>query len=162
MAGRRGRLVVVGDGADRERLMGLAPPNVDLRGRVADDELDRLYAACDAVIHPAIDDFGIVPVEALAAGRPVVAFAEGGAPDSIREVAMQRMRSCARPLATMRPRARAVRGGVNSEARSPQLRICPAHVLKSYSRPISRSPCIGVRGGVFLRKRVSTIGSRRS
>jgi len=85
-----------------------------------------------------------------------------GAPDSIREVAMQRMRSCARPLATMRPRARAVRGGVNSEARSPQLRICPAHVLKSYSRPISRSPCIGVRGGVFLRKRVSTIGSRRS
>ena len=85
MAGRRGRLVVVGDGADRERLMGLAPPNVDLRGRVADDELDRLYAACDAVIHPAIDDFGIVPVEALAAGRPVVAFAEGGAPDSIRD-----------------------------------------------------------------------------
>jgi glycosyltransferase involved in cell wall biosynthesis len=85
MAGRRGRLVVVGDGADRQRLAGLAPPNVELRGRVDDDELDRLYAACHAVIHPAIDDFGIVPVEALAAGRPVVAFAEGGAADSIRD-----------------------------------------------------------------------------
>ena len=85
MAGRRGRLVVVGDGPDRERLTRLAPGNVDLRGRVADDELDRLYAACDAVIHPAIDDFGIVPVEALAAGRPVVASAEGGAADTIRD-----------------------------------------------------------------------------
>jgi glycosyltransferase involved in cell wall biosynthesis len=85
MAGRRGRLIVVGDGADRERLGRLAPPNVELRGWVDDAELDRLYAACHAVIHPAIDDFGIVPVEALAAGRPVVAFAEGGAPDSIRD-----------------------------------------------------------------------------
>ena len=37
------------------------------------------------MIHPAIDDFGIVPVEALAAGRPVVAFAEGGATDTIRD-----------------------------------------------------------------------------
>jgi len=85
MAGRRGRLVVVGDGSDRERLTRLAPANVELRGRVEDDELDRLYAASDAVIHPAIDDFGIVPVEALAAGRPVVAFAEGGATDTIRD-----------------------------------------------------------------------------
>jgi len=85
MAGWRGRLVVVGDGADRDRLARLAPANVELRGRVDDAELDRLYAACHAVIHPAIDDFGIVPVEALAAGRPVVAFAEGGAPDSVRD-----------------------------------------------------------------------------
>src|SRR5262245_7375734 len=85
MAGRRGRLVVVGDGPDRDRLAGLAPPNVELRGRVADGELDGLYAACDAVIHPAIDDFGIVPVEAQAAGRPVVAFAEGGAADTVRD-----------------------------------------------------------------------------
>jgi glycosyltransferase involved in cell wall biosynthesis len=85
MAGRRGRLVVVGDGPDRDRLARLAPANVELRGRVGDDELDRLFEAASAVIHPAIDDFGIVPVEALAAGRPVVAFAEGGAADSIRE-----------------------------------------------------------------------------
>ena len=85
MVGRRGRLVVVGEGPDRDRLTSFAPPNVALRGRVADDELDRLYAACHAVIHPAIDDFGIVPVESLAAGRPVVAFAEGGAADTIRD-----------------------------------------------------------------------------
>jgi glycosyltransferase involved in cell wall biosynthesis len=63
----------------------LAGPNVELRGRVDDDELCRLYAACRAVVHPALDDFGIVPVEALAAGRPVVAFAAGGSLDSIRD-----------------------------------------------------------------------------
>ena len=84
-AGRRARLVVVGDGPERERLAALAGPNVELRGRVGDAELDRLYAAAQAIIHPAVDDFGIVPVEALAAARPVVAFAEGGARDSVSE-----------------------------------------------------------------------------
>ena len=82
---RRGRLVVVGDGPDRARLARLAGPNVELRGRVDDGELDALYARCHAVIHPALDDFGIVPVEAMAAGRPVVAFTAGGAADTIRD-----------------------------------------------------------------------------
>ncbi len=83
--GRRGRLVVVGDGPERARLGRLAGPNVELRGRVGDEELLALYAQSRAVIHPALDDFGIVPVEALAAGRPVVAFAAGGALDSVRD-----------------------------------------------------------------------------
>jgi glycosyltransferase involved in cell wall biosynthesis len=83
--GERRRLIVVGDGPERARLTRLAGPNVELRGRVDDDELLGLYAACRAVVHPALDDFGIVPVEALAAGRPVVAFAAGGALDSVRD-----------------------------------------------------------------------------
>jgi glycosyltransferase involved in cell wall biosynthesis len=83
--GQRRRLVVVGDGPDRARLTRLAGPNVELRGRVDDDELLGLYAGCRAVVHPALDDFGIVPVEALAAGRPVVAFAAGGSLDSVRD-----------------------------------------------------------------------------
>ena len=83
--GARRRLVVVGDGPERARLSRLAGPNVELRGRVDDDELLGLYAACRAVVHPALDDFGIVPVEALAAGRPVVAFAAGGSLDSVRD-----------------------------------------------------------------------------
>jgi glycosyltransferase involved in cell wall biosynthesis len=85
--GRKARLVVVGEGPEGARLRALAAgsPNIQLRGRVDDAELDRLYAECRAVIHPALDDFGIVPVEALAAGRPVVAFAGGGATDSVRE-----------------------------------------------------------------------------
>jgi glycosyltransferase involved in cell wall biosynthesis len=83
--GEQRRLVVVGDGPERTRLARLAGPNVELRGRVDDDELLGLYAACRAVVHPALDDFGIVPVEALAAGRPVVAFAAGGSLDSVRD-----------------------------------------------------------------------------
>jgi len=79
---RPGRLVVVGEGSERARLERLAGGRVTFRGRVDDDELLRLYAACRAVIHPAIDDFGIAPREALAAGRPVVAFAQGGAADA--------------------------------------------------------------------------------
>jgi len=82
-AGRRGRLIVVGDGPDRDRLARIAGANVELRGGVDDVELDALYGRCHAVIHPALDDFGIVPVEAMAAGRPVVAFAQGGAADFI-------------------------------------------------------------------------------
>ena len=80
---RPGRLVVVGDGPERARLEALGGGRVTLRGRVDDDELLRLYAAARAMIHPALDDFGIVPREALAAGRPVVTFAHGGAADAI-------------------------------------------------------------------------------
>ncbi len=85
--GRRERLVVVGEGAEHDRLAAIAAgsPNIALRGRLDDTEVDRLYAQCHAVVHPAIDDFGIVPVEALAAGRPVIAFAGGGATDSVRD-----------------------------------------------------------------------------
>jgi len=85
--GRSERLVVVGEGADQERLAAIAgaAPNIELRGRLDDAAVDGLFAQCQAVIHPALDDFGIVPVEALAAGRPVVAFAGGGATDSVRD-----------------------------------------------------------------------------
>ncbi len=85
--GRPERLVVVGEGPESARLAGIAAgaPNIELRGRVDDVTVDRLFAECQAVIHPAIDDFGIVPVEALATGRPVVAFAGGGATDSVRD-----------------------------------------------------------------------------
>jgi len=84
-AGRRSRLVVVGEGADRARLATLCGPNVELRGRVSDAELERLFGAARAIVHPAMDDFGIVSVEALAAGRPVIAFAGGGALDVVRD-----------------------------------------------------------------------------
>ena len=79
---RPGRLIVVGDGSQRARLERLGGGRVTFRGWVDDHELLRLFASCRAVIHPAIDDFGIAAREALAAGRPVVAFAEGGAADA--------------------------------------------------------------------------------
>jgi glycosyltransferase involved in cell wall biosynthesis len=85
LAGRPERLLVVGEGPERARLERLAGPNVAFLGRVGDDELDRLYAGCRALLHPALDDFGMVMAEALAAGKPVVACGEGGAGDILRD-----------------------------------------------------------------------------
>jgi lipopolysaccharide/colanic/teichoic acid biosynthesis glycosyltransferase len=63
----------------------LVGPNVTLLPRVEDAELAALFAGCRALVHTAVDDFGMVMAEALAAGKPVLACAEGGALDIVRE-----------------------------------------------------------------------------
>jgi glycosyltransferase involved in cell wall biosynthesis len=83
--GRTERLVVVGEGPERARLEGLMGPNITLLPRVAEGELPSLFARCRALVHTGIDDFGMVMVEALAAGKPVLACAEGGAMDVVRD-----------------------------------------------------------------------------
>jgi glycosyltransferase involved in cell wall biosynthesis len=83
--GRPERLVVVGEGPERARLERLLAPNITLLARVDEDELAGLFAGCRALLHTGIDDFGMVMVEALAAGKPVIACAEGGALDVVRE-----------------------------------------------------------------------------
>ena len=77
------RLVVVGDGPARAELEAQAPANVEFRGRVAADELASLYRRCRALIYPQREDFGLVAVEAQAAGRPVIAFGAGGVRDTV-------------------------------------------------------------------------------
>lgn len=77
------RLVVAGDGPTRRALQAAAPSNVELVGRVTDAELADLYARCRALVYPQEEDFGIVAVEAQAAGRPVVAFGRGGASETV-------------------------------------------------------------------------------
>jgi glycosyltransferase involved in cell wall biosynthesis len=77
------KLIVYGDGRDRPALEQLAGPSVSFVGRVPRDQLVRLLQGAKAFIFPGLDDFGIAPVEAQAAGRPVIAFAAGGALDSI-------------------------------------------------------------------------------
>jgi glycosyltransferase involved in cell wall biosynthesis len=80
------RLIVVGEGPGRRRLARRASPNVEFIGRVSDRELADLYARCRALVFPSEEDFGIVPVEAQAAGRPVIAFGRGGACESVVEL----------------------------------------------------------------------------
>jgi glycosyltransferase involved in cell wall biosynthesis len=72
------RLVVAGGGPDFERLSASAPPNVEFLGHVADDRLVPLMQRCQALVFPSRDDFGLIPVEAMACGRPVLAYAGGG------------------------------------------------------------------------------------
>ncbi len=79
------RLVVVGEGRDRARLERLAGPSVEFLGRVQQADLVHLIANCRALIWPGEEDFGLVPVEAMAAGRPVVALKAGGAIDTVVE-----------------------------------------------------------------------------
>ena len=78
-AGRLGRrLLVVGTGPEERRLRGLAGPGVEFLGWRADAEVATLYAGCRAVLFPGVEDYGIVPLEAAAAGRPTIALGRGG------------------------------------------------------------------------------------
>jgi glycosyltransferase involved in cell wall biosynthesis len=78
-------LWIGGEGRDRASLEAMAGPNVRFLGRVPGEELGRLMARCRAFVFPGLEDFGISPVEAMSAGRPVIAFAGGGALDSVVE-----------------------------------------------------------------------------
>jgi glycosyltransferase involved in cell wall biosynthesis len=77
------KLVVYGNGRDRPALEKLAGPTVTFVGRVPQDELVRLLQGARAFIFPGLEDFGIAPVEAQSAGRPVIAFGGGGALDTV-------------------------------------------------------------------------------
>ena len=76
-------LKVFGEGPELERLRAMAKSNVEFIGRVTDDEKRLLYAGCTAFINPQVEDFGITAVEAMAAGRPVIAYPEGGALETV-------------------------------------------------------------------------------
>ncbi len=76
-------LVVAGDGRFRDRCEAVAGPSVTFLGRVDDDELHSLYRRCKALLFPGIEDFGIVPVEAMAHGAPVIGVNRGGLIDTV-------------------------------------------------------------------------------
>jgi glycosyltransferase involved in cell wall biosynthesis len=77
------RLVVVGTGPEEPRLRGMAGPDVEFLGWRDDAEVAELCARCRALIFPTLEDFGITPLEAMASGRPVIAYGQGGALETI-------------------------------------------------------------------------------
>lgn len=76
-------LKVVGTGISLEELKNKAKSNIEFLGYVSDEELKNLYSECEALIFPQVEDFGIIPLEAMASGRPVIALKKGGALDTI-------------------------------------------------------------------------------
>ena len=76
-------LVIIGSGRDENRLKRLAGPTIRFTGRLSDQEVLYDYAHCRALILPGEEDFGITPLEAQASGRPVIAYAAGGALTSV-------------------------------------------------------------------------------
>ena len=77
------RLAVVGTGPEEARLRALAGPTVELLGSRDDAAVADLYARCRALLFPPLEDFGITPLEAMAPGRPVIAFSQGGAWETV-------------------------------------------------------------------------------
>ncbi|MEX1995231.1 MAG: glycosyltransferase [Candidatus Saccharimonadales bacterium] len=76
-------LTVIGNGPEHQRLIKMAGPTVKFMTGVSDRDMPLHFQSAEAFIFPAADDFGIVAVEALAAGIPVIAYGEGGATDYI-------------------------------------------------------------------------------
>jgi glycosyltransferase involved in cell wall biosynthesis len=77
------KLVIIGGGPDDVKLRAIAKSNVHFLGSQPNEVLKEQYAKCRALIFPGEEDFGIVPVEAMASGKPVIAFAKGGALETV-------------------------------------------------------------------------------
>jgi len=77
------RLVIIGGGEQQKHLRKIAGPNIEFWGSLPDQEVAKALSRCQAFIFPGEEDFGIAPVEAQAAGRPVIAFGRGGALETV-------------------------------------------------------------------------------
>lgn len=78
-------LKIIGDGPEKKNLMKIAGPNIEFLGLVSDEKLKDYYAHCRAFIFPQEEDFGIAALEAMASGRPVIAYKKGGALETVRD-----------------------------------------------------------------------------
>ena len=76
-------LKIAGTGIMENELRKRAKGNIEFLGYVSDKELKKLYSECEALIFPQLEDFGITPLEAMASGRPVIAYGKGGALDTV-------------------------------------------------------------------------------
>jgi glycosyltransferase involved in cell wall biosynthesis len=79
-------LVIVGTGSDEQKIRDMAStaPEIEFRGWVSQEELSDCYRNCSALVFPGEEDFGIVPLEAQAYGKPVIAYSAGGALETVR------------------------------------------------------------------------------
>jgi len=79
------RLIIIGEGPDRARLEKIADDRIEFLGRQPDKIVNYYAARCQALLFPGEEDFGMVPLEVNAAGRPVIAFRAGGALETVVE-----------------------------------------------------------------------------
>ena len=77
------KLIIIGDGTEKEDLMKMANENVIFMGRQPDEVVKKYMSECKALIFPGEEDFGITPVEAMSCGRPVICYGKGGVLDTV-------------------------------------------------------------------------------
>jgi glycosyltransferase involved in cell wall biosynthesis len=119
-------LKIVGSGPEEKHLRAIAPGEAEFLGRVDDVALRDLYRGARVVLMPGIEDFGIVPLEAMACGRPAIVFAEGGGPESVvegvtglwfREPTATALRATVDSLSGMRFNTRSLRSRAEAHSR---------------------------------------------
>lgn len=76
-------LVIIGDGPQKKELKKLAGPNIRILGKQPNDVLVDYYSKCKGLVFPGEEDFGITPIEAMASGKPVIAYGKGGALETV-------------------------------------------------------------------------------
>jgi len=78
-------LKIIGGGSEMRRLKRMSNSNIEFLGEISDKERNFYLSHCKAFIYPQIEDFGITAVEAMASGRPVIAYAAGGALETVKD-----------------------------------------------------------------------------
>jgi glycosyltransferase involved in cell wall biosynthesis len=120
-------LRIVGTGPEREALQAKAPPEASFLGWVDAETLRDLYRQCRAVLMLGVEDFGIVPLEAMACGRPAIVFGEGGGTESVipgetglifREPTPKALRAAVDSLETLRFNGVTLRARAEAHSRS--------------------------------------------
>ena len=76
-------LIIIGDGPERKKIEKISNPNIKFLGKSTDEAVKDYMSKCRAFVYAGLEDFGIAPVEALAAGAPVIAYGKGGILDTI-------------------------------------------------------------------------------
>ncbi len=76
-------LIIFGDGPEKERLQKYARSNIQFVGQISDEYKAELMSRCLAFLNPQIEDCGITAIEAMASGRPVIAYDDGGATETV-------------------------------------------------------------------------------
>ena len=77
------KLIVIGEGEQFDSIQKIAKSNITILGRQSYESIKKHYSMCKALVFPGVEDFGIVPVEAMASGRPVIAYRKGGALETV-------------------------------------------------------------------------------
>ena len=121
-------LRIVGTGPESDRLRSLAPAGVTFLGHLPDEQLRDEYRGCRAVLMPGVEDAGIVPLEALACGRPAVVFGEGGGAETVEHGRTG--------LVFHEPTAQALRAAVSTLETTPFDRLTLRARAEAYRREI--------------------------